>query len=761
MKIYPSAEFFVILIASGIFFLAFYFNLQTYRNFHHRTLKYLMYSWIIAGFSMLLQAFSYFFGSKLLFGFYIFTTSFSFLALILAIDALIRYDIDYVKMLLFGFYFAAHFLLIIIPESIEEKVRDDGSITFNSVGIFGITRQVMAFFQLCLWAYYTIQINRHAPASLKKYSRINIIGGLSLGVFPTLIFVVGLYKVLPGSIFLTMSIGGLIIASTFKNQPQFCTLLISISNNQRVQFIRRIEQSLYQTEKKYRNLVENTDDIIIEISADQKILFANSATTKTLGYPVEYLIGRSVSEFIDITDIAKMNQDIAQIEIGKPYKNLRFEIKSQSGEFVHFLGNFAIRLNEKEVYDGYIVIAQNTTDLNKAEKALEQRNKVLIQAQKLESIGTLAGGIAHDFNNLLQSIMGFSEILLSEKVPNSEEYEYLKEIQNAAINGSKLAKQLLMFIRKNDYNFRALNMNDEISNITKTISSIIPKMIEVTTSLDPDIHEIKGDASQFQQVLMNLAVNARDAMPNGGVLTFSTKNVYLDKDFCEMNMLSEPGTYVLISVRDTGTGIPQKVLDRIFEPFFTTKEPGKGTGLGTFIVYTIIKNHKGMIKCYSEVGKGTEFKIYLPAIKEKESIIGEQSILEDMTLKGEESILIVDDEESIRKFTSKILVQNGYSVHLANSAEEAFILLEESKIKCDLMILDMIMPGMGGEKLLEKLLMFYKDASNIPFKIIISTGYSSVDNSIMKKMPFIKDYLVKPFNSQDFLRTIRKVLDIK
>lgn len=379
-------------------------------------------------------------------------------------------------------------------------------------------------------------------------------------------------------------------------------------------------------------------------------------------------------------------------------------------------------------------------------------NNSLLQAQKMEAIGTLAGGIAHDFNNLLQVILGYSELLLVDKREDDPEYADLSKILESARSGSELVRRLLTFSRKVESKPVPLNLNRSVDQAERFLRRTISKMIEIQLDLSGDLAEINADPTQMEQVLMNLAVNARDAMPDGGKLTVGTRNVTLDEEYCRIHAETRPGEYVLLTVSDTGHGIDKETIDHIFEPFFTTKELGCGTGLGLAVVYGIVKQHGGFINCYSEVEHGTTFNVYFPAIESP--IEPEVQSSGVMPAFGTETILIVDDEDLVRELGARILSKAGYNVLTATNSREALDLFEKERAQISLVILDLIMPKMGGKECLKELRKI-----DPQLKVLIASGLSdaaSVQESI--KMG-AKGFIYKPFKSKELLRQVRGVLD--
>ena len=396
---------------------------------------------------------------------------------------------------------------------------------------------------------------------------------------------------------------------------------------------------------------------------------------------------------------------------------------------------------------GLIGVILDITD----RRILEQQ---LFQAQKMEAVGTLAGGVAHDFNNLLQVVLGYSELILSDGDLLAQYREDLTKVYQAARNGADLVQRLLTFSRKTEVKPRPLNLNKRIVQLDKMLSRTIPKMIETKLILANELAAINADPTQMEQVLMNLALNARDAMPEGGKLIIQTENVILDVDYCKTHLEAKPGPYVMLSVSDTGQGMDKNTVQHIFEPFFTTKGPGEGTGLGLAMVYGIVKQHGGHIMCYSEPGQGTIFKMYFPAL-----VSGEETRETDtkpVPSGGSETILLVDDEQMIRDLCSRILTKSGYNVITASNGKEALELYREQREKISLVILDLIMPEMGGKQCLEGLM-----ALDPAVKVVIASGYSGKETAKEALTSGAKGFIDKPYDVRQVLGVVRSVLDDK
>ncbi len=381
-------------------------------------------------------------------------------------------------------------------------------------------------------------------------------------------------------------------------------------------------------------------------------------------------------------------------------------------------------------------------------------NARLFQQQKMEALGSLAGGVAHDFNNILQGIMGFTQVLLSRKGRNDPEWDKLKSIEQAVNRATELIKQLLAFGGRVESKKRLLDLNQEIRQQVKLLSRTIPKMIEIRLELSQDLPGIFGDPVELGQVIMNLAINARDAMPDGGKLIFETKKVYLDEIYAYQNPGVIPGEYVVLSVTDTGIGMDKETLERIFEPFFTTKGPDRGSGLGLSIVYNIVRGHNGLINCYSAPGHGTTFKVYLPAavaekIEEEETAL-EHGDQED--LRGEGEVLVVDDEEGVLRLLEEVLTRFGYKAILARSGEEALPLVEQRGHELRAIILDLIMPGMGGIKAFQRI---RELAPELP--VIISSGYFINGDTRELLMAQGAGFISKPFDTRELLKALVRI----
>ena len=389
----------------------------------------------------------------------------------------------------------------------------------------------------------------------------------------------------------------------------------------------------------------------------------------------------------------------------------------------------------------------------RAEKALRQSEEQLRQSQKLESIGQLAGGIAHDFNNLLTAITGYSELSLRRLEPENPLRRNLEEIKKAGERAAALTRQLLAFSRKQVLQPKVLDLNSVVADFEKMLQRLIGEDVELRTVLSPELASVKADPGQIEQVIMNLVVNARDAMPQGGKLTIETKNVYLDERYARQRVVVTPGSYVMLAVSDTGTGMDEETQKRIFEPFFTTKTKDRGTGLGLSTVYGIIKQSDGYIWAYSEPGMGTTFKTYLPRVDEDAQGYSRSDRMEE-NVQGTETILLAEDEEMVRKFARELLESGGYKVLESENGDVALSICEQNQEPIHLLITDVIMPEMSGRELAERL-----SHSRPEVKVLYMSGYT--DDAIVHhgRLDEGTNFIQKPFAPDALLQKVRKVLD--
>ncbi len=405
--------------------------------------------------------------------------------------------------------------------------------------------------------------------------------------------------------------------------------------------------------------------------------------------------------------------------------------------------------------NGFNLMTEKLNERKEAvEKELDEYRTSLLQAQKMEAIGTMATGIAHDFNNMLTGIMGYSELA---EAKSSEPYvkQQINKVINTAAKAADLTRQILLIGRKLPPQRKSLDINQVVEDSLSMFRRMVEENIEIKLSFKSSLPQVFADPSQLTQVLMNLIVNARDAMPGGGVLKIITREFYADEEYCSNEVAANPGRYVTISVSDTGDGVPEKIRHRIFEPFFTTKEKGKGTGLGLAVTYSIVKNHGGWISIYSEPGIGTEFKIYLPVMKEENKIASgvQETVVKKELPKGTETILLVDDEQTIREIGSSMLLRLGYQVITATDGKEAIDIYKQLSPEISLVIMDKIMPKMNGIEAFHRLREFDPNV-----KVIISSGYAADEEDSLKQA-CITGFLHKPYTTSEMALFVRDALD--
>ncbi|MDP4978286.1 MAG: response regulator [Desulfobacterales bacterium] len=504
----------------------------------------------------------------------------------------------------------------------------------------------------------------------------------------------------------------------------------------------RSEQALRESEEKYRLLVENANDAIFIIQ-DDKVTFPNPKA-RQLSSEMNVAIDRQ--PFFDFVHPDDKDRVINWYERRLKSKDVP---STCTFKLIDLFGKeHWIELNAVLIYWEKKIAALNFLKDITAQKIMEIQFR---QSQRMESIGTLAGGIAHDFNNLLMGIQGNTSVMLLDIDPDHSLYENLRSIQRCVKSGANLTRQLLGFARGGKYVVKPTHINEVIDR-TAHIFGRSRKDITFHRRYNKNILMVNVDVGQIEQVLLNLYVNAWQAMPNGGDLYLETDNIRLDKDYIDTKPFSvKPGLYVKISITDTGIGMDQKIQQRIFEPFFTTKEVGQGTGLGLASAYGIIKNHGGFITCYSEVGVGSTFNIYLPAHAKKDT----QSVkVVEEALGGTETILLIDDEKMIIEVGRKMMESLGYVVVAAGKGDEALTLYRKRHDHIDLIILDMIMPYMGGKEVFNRI-----KEINPKAKVLLSSGYSLNGQAQEIMAQGCSGFIQKPFDTVELSRKIREILD--
>jgi two-component system, cell cycle sensor histidine kinase and response regulator CckA len=517
---------------------------------------------------------------------------------------------------------------------------------------------------------------------------------------------------------------------------------------QAIEKLQLSEELLKASERKYRSLIESIPDIIFALGMDGSFTYIGPRWKKILGHDENEVLGKYFIDLIPVEEHAFMIQVFKEVRNKKKnVENIQVKFHRKDGVLCFFSASAAPLLDEHGKVVGTMGIARDITEHRKLEEQL-------LQAQKMESIGNLAGGIAHDFNNLLGGILGYASFAKKKMSLKDPLYHSLNSIERSATQAAELTKQLLGFARRGKYQVKPVNCNALIQDLIQLLKRTIDKRINLEVELDPQLHLVEGDETQLQQSLINICLNARDAMPSGGTLKIVTANQKLSKDITEKQGGWKEGDYVKITLSDTGIGMTEEVRSQIFEPFFTTKEPGRGSGLGLSMVYGIIQNHGGYIVLKSESGQGTSFDLLLPAVADL--------MIEEIPSpspgriipKGSETILIVDDEEIIRQLGGDILEDCGYKVLFASRGEEAIQIYQEKRENIALMILDMVMPGMGGKETFLKL-----KEINPKIKVLLSSGYSANEGvgEILKEG--VGGFIQKPYKDEELIEKVREILD--
>ncbi len=517
---------------------------------------------------------------------------------------------------------------------------------------------------------------------------------------------------------------------------------------------KRAEESLRASEERYRSLVEYSSDAILLLDPQRRILSCNEAFSHLFGYGRDEIEGKSIRLLHPSEEsFRSFGQLYYPVIHERGFVRSESELLRKNGEKVLVEGvTSAIRAPDGTI-TGYVVALRDISDKRRIEQEKAALEEQLRQSQKMEAIGILAGGVAHDFNNLLTVIQGNCELILFGLSEGHPLRRGIEQISGAAHRAADLTRQLLAFSRRQILEPKIIDLNEVVHHIEKMLKRIIGEDIRLETILAKDLGSVRADPSQIEQVIFNLAVNARDAMPNGGTLTVETSNVELDEHYAKTHLSVLPGPYVMLSIADTGIGMTPEVKERIFEPFFTTKEKGKGTGLGLSTVYGIVKQSNGYIWVYSEPGQGTTFKIYFPRVDEVPSEKVEKEGRLEIP-RGTETILLVEDDEPVRMMTSRMLTQFGYRVLLSSDPLQAIQLFEKEIGSIDLILTDVVMPAMSGREMMKQIHLRHPGV-----KVLYMSGYT--DNAIAHHGILDEgiDYIQKPFTLEGLLQKVRDVLD--
>jgi two-component system cell cycle sensor histidine kinase/response regulator CckA len=517
---------------------------------------------------------------------------------------------------------------------------------------------------------------------------------------------------------------------------------------------KRAEDALRESEEKHRSIIASIEDGYFEVNLAGNFTFLSDSLCRMLGYSKDELIGMNNRRYTDQEDAKKLYHAFHKVYgTGEPIKGFGCEVITKDGTKLFTEVSVSLMKDSKGQSIGFRGIARDVTERKRAEEEKATLQEELRQSQKMEAIGVLAGGIAHDFNNLLTVISGYSQLSLLELKGEDPLRGSIEEIKAAADRATSLTRQLLAFGRRQVLDMRVLDLNTIIRDMEKMLRRVIGEDIELVTFLADDLGRVKTDQGWIEQVIMNLAVNARDAMPSGGKFIIETVNAELDETCARSHAAVKPGRYVKLCVNDTGRGMTTEVREHLFEPFFTTKEKGKGTGLGLSTVYGIIKQSGGNIWVYSEPGLGTTFNIYLPRIDEPHEETGEK-VTRGELLRGGETILVVEDEEEVRRLAVRILERQGYKILEASCVNDALMLCKEHKEPIHMILTDVVMPGMSGRQLAEQLVPLHPQ-----MKVLYMSGYT---NHAIAQHGILEDgvnYIQKPFTIGGLTRKMREVLD--
>jgi PAS domain S-box-containing protein len=551
----------------------------------------------------------------------------------------------------------------------------------------------------------------------------------------------------------------------------------AIARSQLIQTNRRLQTELAERERaeaeNARLLVEGLgqrqrlDEIIASVpglvweawgspdEADQRTNFVSNHVERMLGYSVQQWL--STPNFwlsiVHPDDKERAAREAAEFFASGKGGISQFRWIARDGRVVWVEGHSTVICDNQGNPVGMRGVTTDITARKEAERGRAQLEEQLRQAQKIDSIGRLAGGVAHDFNNILTAIRGYAELMLLELAPGDPMRSSVTEISRAGERAADLTRQLLAFSRRQLLQPRVLALNSLIADSIKMLKRLLGEDIELVTLLDPELGNVKADAGQMEQVILNLAVNARDAMPQGGKLTLETRNVILQEEYAQKHFSLQPGSYIMMTISDIGCGMDPHTLSHIFEPFFTTKEPGKGTGLGLSTVYGIVQQSGGSIWVYSEPGRGTTFKIYLPRIEEPLDEAGERRIESDNP-RGSETILVVEDDEIVRKLTCQALRRYGYQVIEAANGIEALLSCEKHPEPIPLMITDVVMPQISGPELATRLRLLHPET-----QVLYISGYT--DDAVVRHglLDAALYFLQKPFTPGALVHKVRDILD--
>jgi two-component system cell cycle sensor histidine kinase/response regulator CckA len=506
---------------------------------------------------------------------------------------------------------------------------------------------------------------------------------------------------------------------------------------------RRAEHELRESEQRYRRIVETTNEGVWVLDTTGSTTFVNARTASLLGYSAESLVGLSLLELLDESSRARVSRSLARRE---PTGHTDIQFRRQDGTDLWVMLDSTPILDRNGRYEGALVMLMDVT----ARRQLEDQ---LRQAQKMEAIGSLAGGVAHDFNNLLSVVLSYSALILEGLEPDSVIRPEVEEVQRAGERAAQLTRQLLAFSRRQVFALRVIDLRQVLTGMEPLLRRLLPANVQLSMLNAEALGNVRADPGQMEQVVMNMVVNARDAMPNGGLITIETSDVELDSAYVSQHLGVTPGRYVRLSITDNGSGMDSDTLARIFEPFFTTKEKDKGTGLGLSTAFGIVQQSGGHMWVQSELGAGTTFHVYVPrADGALDLVVKEAPVPTDLS--GAETILLVEHDEAVRAVARTILRRQGYDLIEAQNGGEAFLVCERHNTVIDLLITDVVMPRMSGRELAERLAPMRPQ-----MKVLFVSGYVEDAAVHQGQLGFGSAFLQKPITPDRLLRKVREILD--
>jgi two-component system cell cycle sensor histidine kinase/response regulator CckA len=515
---------------------------------------------------------------------------------------------------------------------------------------------------------------------------------------------------------------------------------------------KQAEESLRRNEERFRSIAETLPDIIYRLSPDGSVIYASPSVQSVLGFTVEETVGKSFTHFIHPDDMENAVDAYRQLLEGKQVRNLQLRVLKKSGSAIDAEINVIPLAHDGPVSEIQGVI-RDITERKQADAEKEKLQAQFIQAQKMESVGRLAGGVAHDFNNMLSVILGYADMALRQLDQHSPLRSNLQNIQLAAKRSADLTRQLLAFARKQIIAPKVLDLNETVEGMLQMLHRLIGENIDVVLVPCTDLWKVKVDPSQVDQILVNLLVNARDAIADKGAITIETRNVVLDEAYCAGHRGFVPGRFVMLTVSDDGCGMDREILAHIFEPFFTTKGIGQGTGLGLATVYGIVKQNDGFVNVYSEPGQGTAIKIYLPRFETRPVPAPAESPALDAK-GGKEMMLLVEDDPMILALCKTLLEDMGYTALTARTPDEAIDRAGESAGRINLLITDVVMPGMNGWELAKRLRTLYPD-----IKTLFMSGYTA---NVIAHGGVLEEgvhFMQKPFSRNELAAKVREALE--